>query len=54
LKGAGEIGKPVEVLEGLTPQDRAAVAQFQNEQPPREFIPEVQQYYKNIADGAGL
>ncbi|MFZ4775880.1 MAG: hypothetical protein ACOYM3_10970 [Terrimicrobiaceae bacterium] len=54
LKGAGEIGKPVEVLEGLTAQDRAAVAQLQNEQPPREFIPEVQQYYKNIADGAGL
>lgn len=54
LAGAGKTGEPVEVLTGLTPQDRQAVAQFQKEKPPREYVPEVQQYYKNIADGAGL
>lgn len=54
LAGAGDKGGPVAVLEGLTPQDRSAVTQLQNEKPPREFVPEVQQYYKNLADGAGL
>jgi len=54
LAGAGAAGGPVEILEGLTPQDRAAVTQLQNEKPPGEFVSEVQQYYKNIADGAGL
>lgn len=54
LAGAGDKGGPVEVLDGLTPQERNAVAQLQNEKPPREFVPEVQQYYKNIADGAGF
>lgn len=54
LKGAGDKGGPVEVLDGLTPEERAAVAQLQEEKPPREFAPEVQQYFKNIADGAGL
>lgn len=54
LAGAGEIGGPVELLTGLTPHERGAVTQLQNESPPSEFIPEVHQYYKNIADGAGL
>lgn len=54
LTGAGDIGGPVEVLTGLTPQDREAVAAFQSEKPPHEYLPAVQQYYKNIADGAGL
>jgi len=54
LAGAGDKGGPVAVLDGLTPQERSAVAQLQNEKPPREFVPEVQQYYKNIADGAGF
>ncbi|MES2921361.1 MAG: hypothetical protein V4819_07435 [Verrucomicrobiota bacterium] len=54
LAGAGDTGGPVEVLHGLNPKDRGAVMQFQNEAPPREFVPDVQQYYKNIADGGGL
>lgn len=54
LAGAGEKGAPVAVREGLSAQDRGAVAQLQNEKPPREYVPEVQQYYKNIADGTGL
>ena len=54
LLASGKQGGPVEVLAGLTPQDRNAVSLLQNESPPREFIPDVQQYYKNIADGAGL
>ena len=45
---------PVQVLTGLNPHDRTAVAGLQNEKPPRQFAPEVQQYYKNLADGAGL
>lgn len=54
LLASGKQGGPVEVLAGLTPQDRNAVSLLQKESPPREFIPDVQQYYKNIADGAGL
>lgn len=54
LKGAGDKGGPAEVIDGLDPKDRDAVASLQNEKPPREFVPEVQQYYKNIADGVGL
>lgn len=54
LAGAGETGKPVEVPDGLDPQERAAVTLLQNEKPPREFVPDVRQYYKNIADGAGF
>ncbi|CAN5721343.1 hypothetical protein BH09VER1_BH09VER1_34790 [soil metagenome] len=54
LKGAGDKGGPAEVIDGLNPKDRDAVASLQNEKPPREFVPEVQQYYKNIADGVGL
>jgi hypothetical protein len=45
---------PVQVVTGLSQHDRAAVAQLQNEKPPREFVHQVQQYYKNLADGAGL
>lgn len=54
LLASGKQGGPVEVLAGLTPQDRNAVSILQKESPPREFVPDVQQYYKNIADGAGL
>lgn len=54
LAGAGEAGAPPQPVSGLSPQDRAAVAQLQNEKPPAEYLSEVQQYYKNIADGAGL
>ncbi|MGH8046226.1 MAG: hypothetical protein ACREKL_03185 [Chthoniobacterales bacterium] len=54
LAGAGADTGPVQVLDGLQAKDRDAIAQLQSEKPPREFVPEVQQYYKNIADGAGL
>jgi hypothetical protein len=55
IGGAGKgDGAPVQVVVGLSPRDRDAVSQLQNEKPPREFVPEVQQYYKNLADGAGL
>ncbi len=54
LAGAGASAEPMEPVSGLTPQDRAAVTQLQTEKPPAEFVSEVQQYYKNIADGAGL
>ena len=54
LDGAGDRGGPAEVLQGLNPKDRSAVSQLQKESPPLEFVPEVQQYYKNIADGGGL
>lgn len=54
LAGAGAEGSPVEVLTGLTEEERKAVTQLQSESPPREFIPEVQQYFKNIADGVSL
>jgi len=54
LTGAGDKGGPVEVLDGLSPEDRNAVSQLQDVKPPREFVNEVQQYYKNLADGAGL
>jgi hypothetical protein len=52
--GTGGWNGPVQVVSGLSPHDRAAVAQLQNEKPPREFVPQVQQYYKNLADGSGL
>jgi hypothetical protein len=54
LTGAGSDSGPVEVLDGLEAKDRDAIALLQREKPPREFVPEVQQYYKKIADGAGL
>lgn len=54
LAGAGGVGGPAQVVEGLTPKDRDAVASLQEEKPPREFAPDVQQYYKNVADGVGL
>ncbi len=54
LLGMGDQGGPVEVLQGLSPKERDAVSQLQKEAPPREFVPEVQQYYKNIADGGGF
>ena len=54
LAGSGADSGPVQVMEGLNPKDRDAIAQLQKEKPPAEFAPEVQQYYKNIADGAGL
>ena len=55
IGGAGEgKGAPVQVVIGLSPRDRDAITQLQNEKPPREFVPEVQQYYKNLADGSGL
>ena len=54
LAGAGASAGPLEPVSGLSPHDRAAVTQLQAEKPPPEFASEVQQYYKNIADGAGL
>jgi len=54
LAGAGAQGGKAEVIDGLTPKDRDAVAALQTEKPPREYAPEVQQYYKNIADGVGM
>jgi len=54
LAGAGHQGGPAEVLQGLSPKERDAVSQLQKEAPPREFVSEVQQYYKNIADGGGF
>jgi len=54
LKGAGAVGGPAQVVTGLNPRDRDAVKILRNEKPPREFVSEVQQYYKNLADGAGL
>jgi len=54
LAGSGAQGAPPEVITGLSPRERDAVDQLQTEKPPREFVPEVQQYYKNLADGAGL
>ena len=50
----GASNTPVQVVSGLSPHDRAAVAQLQNQKPPRQYVPQVQQYYKNLADGAGL
>jgi hypothetical protein len=54
LAGAGAAGGPAQVVTGLNPHDRDAVTQLQNEKPPHEYVSEVQQYYKNLADGAGL
>ena len=55
ISGAGEgTGAPVQVVIGLNPRDRDAITQLQNEKPPRDFVPEVQQYYRNLADGGGL
>ena len=54
LAGSGADGEPVRVIQGLNAKERDAIAQFQKEKPPAEFGTEVQQYYKNIADGAGL
>lgn len=51
---ANVAGDAAQVVSGITPKERAAVAVLQNEKVPREFVPAVQQYYKNIADGAGL
>lgn len=50
LAGAGAAGGPAQVVNGLSPHDRDAIAQLQNEKPPAEYVSEVQQYYKNIAD----
>ena len=44
---------PQPVAGGISSTDRAAVAQLAEEKPPRDFVPTVQQYYKNLADGAG-
>ena len=54
LAGSGNSAERLAPVSGLTPKDREAVAQLQTEKPPAEFLSEVQQYYKNIADGAGL
>jgi len=54
LKGAGATGVTAQVVTGLSPRDRDAVTQLKNEKPPREFVSEVQQYYKNLADGVGF
>lgn len=54
LSGAGDAGTAMEPVSGLDPKDRAAVAQLQAEKPPAEFVQDVQQYYKNLADGAGF
>ncbi len=54
LAGAGASAEVLGPVSGLNPQDRAAVTQLQTEKPPADFAPEVQQYYKNIADGVGL
>ena len=52
--GAGGWNGPVQIVSGLSPHDRAAVTEMQSEKPPREFVPQVQQYYRNLADGTGL
>ena len=54
LIGSGADSEPVRVIEGLNAKERDAITQLQKEKPPAGFGPEVQQYYKNIADGAGL
>ena len=54
LAGAGNASQPLEPVSGLNPQDRAAVVQLQNQKPPAEYTSDVEQYYKNIADAAGL
>jgi hypothetical protein len=50
LKGAGAAGEAPQVVSGLSPHDRDAISQLQNEKPPADYAAEVQQYYKNIAD----
>ena len=55
--GAGNAGLsrgPAQTLTGLNPKDRDAISLLKTEKPPSNFVPEVQQYYKNLADGVGL
>lgn len=53
--GNAGLGKgPAQILTGLTPKDRDAISLLKTEKPPNNFVPEVQQYYKNLADGVGL
>jgi hypothetical protein len=47
-------GRDVQIVGRLSPKDRDGVTQLQAEKPPSEFAGEVQQYYKNLATGAGL
>lgn len=51
--GRGAEGGPAQVVTGLQPKDREAITLLQGEKPPREFETQVQQYYKNLADGVG-
>jgi hypothetical protein len=54
LPGSGPTANvPAQVITGLSPKDRQALTLLQSEKPPREYTPQVQQYQKNLADGAG-
>lgn len=53
LVNSGGTFVPQPLAAGINATDRAAVAQLSDEKPPRDFVPSVQQYYKNLADGAG-
>jgi hypothetical protein len=50
LAGSGPQGGPAQVVGALSPKDRAAITQYQEEKAPPEYAPAVQQYLKNLAD----
>ncbi len=54
LAGAGNSAERMVPVSGLDAKDREAVTQLQAEKPPAEYLSDVQQYYKNIADGTGF
>ncbi len=51
LGGVGA-GGVAQVVGGLKPKDRDAIAQYQAEKSPPEYAPLVQQYLKNLADSS--
>jgi len=50
LAGSGPQGGAAQVVGALSPQDRAAITQYQEEKTPPEYDPVVQQYLKNLAN----
>lgn len=52
LNNAGPAGGNGQVVAGIKPKDRAAVSLLQKEKAPAEYQGMVQQYLKNLAEGA--
>lgn len=53
LQGSGDKATAGQVMGGLSPKDREALAQYESEKTPPEFSNQVQQYLKNLSDASG-